>query len=132
METFGIRWRDLKPVKPLDRPSVGLPAGVGVVLARLLLQTKSLQFTVADVVMAYSMTSGLSLGSWLSRLRAQSTDVQLHPDALVIATNMGAPWTSHLYRHRYLYPALNACRAAGDAFLTTIDDTPGNMIPFRF
>jgi hypothetical protein len=42
LETFGIRWRDPRIVAPADGPSVGLPPGVGIILARLLLQTKSL------------------------------------------------------------------------------------------
>jgi hypothetical protein len=77
---------------------------------------KSLQLAVADVVMAFTTASGLSVGTWLERLWAESTPAQLHPDAFVIASAEGTPWTSHHYRHRYLYPALTACRATGDAF----------------
>jgi hypothetical protein len=82
--------------------------------------------------MAYATASGLELGTWLEQLRAESTPDLLLPDAFVIASDTGSPWTSHHYRHRYLYPALTACRATGDAFLRTIDDTPGNTIPYRF
>jgi hypothetical protein len=132
LETFGICWQDLTIIEPADGPSVGLPPGVGVVLVRLLLQTKSMQFAVADVVIAYTTASGLSPGLWLNSLREESTPEQLRDDAFVIATKSGAPWTSHHYRHRYLYPVMSVCRASGDSFLKTFDDSPGNTIPFRF
>jgi hypothetical protein len=132
LETFGLQWQDLTVVPPHMGPSVGLPPGVGILLLKLLEQTKSMQFAIADVVIAFTTASGLSLGTWLARLRAESTPGQVGVGAHIIASHDGTPWTSHFYRHRYLYPALAVCRANGDSFLCTIDDTPGNTIALRF
>jgi hypothetical protein len=132
IETFTLRWKDLRLVEPQEGPTVGLPPGVGIICAKLLEQTKSMQFDVADVVMAYTTASGLKFGEWIHRLKANSTPAQYDGDALLISSESGATWTSHHYRHRFLYPALAACRASGDPFLKTIDDTPGNTIPLRF
>jgi hypothetical protein len=128
IETFGTHWRDLNIVEPANGPEVGLPPGIGIVGAKLLQQTKSSQHTQVDVVMAYTCASGLSLGWWLDQLKMGLPPEATHPDAFVIATTSGVAWTSHYYRHIYMYPALAACRASGDAFLQTIDNTPGNTI----
>jgi hypothetical protein len=132
METFGITWDDLEVILPAEGPSVGLPLGIGVILATLLYQTKSNQFSRADLAIAYTTASGLSLGTWIEHLRADLPPEGLLGSAFVLATAKGAAWTSHYYRHTYLYPALAACRAGGDSFLRTFNDTPGNTIPARF
>jgi hypothetical protein len=62
LETFCLHWRDSKITPPASGPSLGLPAGFGVVMYTLLLQTKSSQYFTADVVIAYTTASGLSLG----------------------------------------------------------------------
>jgi hypothetical protein len=131
-ETFGLCWRDVTAIHPDDGPTLGLPPGVGVILLKLLLQTKSSQFAQADVVIAFTTASGLSLGTWLERLRAELTPAELDPAAFVLAKPSRAAWTSHYYRHRFLYPALYAFRDSGDAFLQAIDGSPGNSIPERF
>jgi hypothetical protein len=84
-----------------------------------------------DVVIAFMTASGLSLGLWLDRLRAELTPAELDPEAFILQRPSGAAWTSHYYRHKFLYPALYACGAAGDPFLRTMDDSPGNSIPER-
>jgi hypothetical protein len=131
VETFSIKWHDVKIVEPEDGPTMGLPLGIGIILLRLLEQTKSLQFATADVVIAYLTASGLNTGMWLHRLRALSTPEELTPDAFLFTHEDGTLGTSHFYRHRFLYPALHICRAQGDPFLSTTDDIPGNIIPDR-
>jgi hypothetical protein len=131
METFGLHWEEVISTLPDDGPSLGLPPGYGVVMLKLLLQTKSSQFAQVDVVIAFTTASGLSLGWWIERLCEDLTPAELVSDALVLSHANGATWTSHYYRHKFLYPALYACRAAGDPFLKTMDDSPGNTIPER-
>jgi hypothetical protein len=131
VETFELHWGDVSSTPPEDGPSLGLPAGFGVVLLKLLQQTKSSQFSQVDVVIVFKTASGLSLGFWLDRLRAELSPDELEPTALILQRPSGAAWTSHYYRHKFLYPALYACRVAGDPFLKTMDDTPGNSIPER-
>jgi hypothetical protein len=61
METFGIRWEDLDMYLPDEGPMVGLPIGVGVLLLRLLEQTKSSQDKCVDVILAFGTASGINL-----------------------------------------------------------------------
>jgi hypothetical protein len=129
LETFGLKWGHSRIINPLDGPTVGLPLGIGILLFRLLFQTKSSQAWTADVVIAFETASRLSLGAWLNQLRDLLPPEQLQDDEYIIAHEDGMPWTSHHYRHTYLYPAVYACRAAGEPFLQTFDDTPGNSIP---
>jgi hypothetical protein len=131
LETFGLKWGHLRIINPPDGPTVGLPLGIGILLFQLLLQTKSSQARTADVAIAFETASGLSLGAWMNRLRDLLPPEQLTPDSYIISDEDGAPWTSHHYRHTYLYPALYACRASGEPFLQTFDDSPGNSIPDR-
>jgi hypothetical protein len=128
---FGLHWRDAAITQPCNGPSLGLPAGFGVVLFKLLLQTKSSQYFTADVVIACTTASGLSLGWWLDTLRALSTPAELAPEAFILAHPNGSPWTSHFYWHNFLYPALAVCCSLGDPFLRTFDDSSGNSIPER-
>jgi hypothetical protein len=131
METFGLHWGEVQSTLPVDGPSFRLPPGFGVVLLQLLRQTKLSQFAQVDVVIAFTTASGLSLGLWLDRLRAELNPAELAPDAYIILRHSGAAWTLHYYRHKFLYPALYTCRAAGDPFLKTMDNSPGNSIPDR-
>jgi hypothetical protein len=132
MEIFGLSWQDVMLVTPQHGPTVGLPPGCGVIQLTLLDQTKSSQSATADVVIAYITASGFSLGRWLERLQANSPGHMLLPTSRLLAHPSGAAWTSHYYRHRHFYPALAVCRALGDPFLSTLDDTAGNSIPERF
>jgi hypothetical protein len=108
-ETFCLTWKDALVLSPADGPSLGLPEGLGVVLLKLLAQTKSSQSRTADVVVSYTTASGLSLGTWLDRLRADlSSDCD--PDAYILCHETGRQWASHHYRHTYLYPFLETQR----------------------
>jgi hypothetical protein len=70
MELFSLVWSDLTVLEPQDGPVLNLPVGTGVILARLLPETKSSTTITADMVMAYTSVSGLSLGKWIHRLRS--------------------------------------------------------------
>lgn len=127
-ETFGVRWADIEIWTPQQGPALGLPAGVGAILCKLLPQTKSSQTSTADVVLAYTTALGLSLGKWLHRLQQILPQQQLVPEAYVISHANGLPWTSHYYRHTYFYPALYILRALGDPYLARYDDSPGKEL----
>jgi hypothetical protein len=132
LETFGVTWGDVVLVEPADGPTVGLPPGIGVILIKLLAQTKSSQTATANMVLAYTTVSGLSLGNWLHRLHACLTPRESAPSCFVIAHPTGVAWSSHHYRHTYFYPALAVLRASGDAYLRKYDDSPGKTLQEAF
>jgi len=121
-ETFALKWDDLTVIEPQDGPSVELPLGMGAILALLLPDTKSSQTITADVVMAYTTASGLSLGKWLHRLRAALglASIPVSDDFLFVHAD-GSPWTSKYYRTTYLYPFLHMQRLADDLHLKPFD-----------
>jgi hypothetical protein len=127
-ETFGLCWKDVTRIEPPDGPSVGLPCGIGVILAKLLAQTKSNQVATADVVMAFMSASGISLGQWLNRLEALLPDCEYRPDAFIMAHRDGRPWTSHYYRYTHFYPVLSLMRSLGDVYLQKYDETKGREL----
>jgi hypothetical protein len=116
-ETFGLTWSDVAITDPLDGPVVGLPLGIGVIQLTLLAQTKSNQAAAADMIVAYTSTSGLSPGTWLRRLQALLRPEEQGPDDFILAHPDGQAWTSHFYRYTYLYPLLGLMRSLGDAYL---------------
>jgi hypothetical protein len=130
-ETFSLQWKDIENVPPALGPRLGLPEGVGVVLLRLLAQTKSAQSRTADVVVAYTTASGLSLGKWLTRLQAELGS-DWSPDSYLLCHENGRAWTSHHYRHTYMLPFLETQRQLGDPFLAKFDGSPGNSIADKF
>jgi hypothetical protein len=132
METFGIRWCDLTIVRPEDGPTIGLPYMLGAILMELLEQTKSSQHAVADVVVAYTTYSGLSLGNWLALLSAELPPGETQSKAFVLYDPTGSAWTSHLYRHKFFYPALYTCQASGDLFLQQFKGIDRPTIPAAF
>jgi hypothetical protein len=133
METFGIRWSDVTIVRPEDGPTIGLPANLGAILLTLLEQTKSSQHAVVDVMIAFTTYSGLSLGNWFDLLIAGLSTGETNSDAFVWCKSNGSAWTSHLYRHKFLYPALYACQAsAGDPFLRQFNGVDRPTIPAAF
>jgi hypothetical protein len=134
-EGFGHAWQDLRVVEPLDGPSMDLSPGCGVGLLRLAPETKSACTYRADVVVAYETLSGYKFGLWFLRAHHKS---DLGPKwrstpTLVFRNPNNTPWTSFFFRQRFLYPALYAQQAAGDAYLTPFDGkTPGNSLEAKF
>jgi hypothetical protein len=124
-ETFSVTWGDVTMIPPMYGPVWGLPEHMGAVLLKLLPQTKSSQTATADVVLAYTTASGLSLGSWIMRLRPFLTPGELRPEAFVLAHPNGNSWSSHYYRYTYFYPALAILRSLGDPYLSKYDESAG-------
>ena len=92
-------------VEPRLGPTVGLPENQGMVLLKLLAQTKSQQAMTADVVLAHSTASSFSLGKWLERLRLEVQDEGvLSTDYILAHDHDGRPWTSHCYRQPHCAP----------------------------
>jgi hypothetical protein len=109
---------------------VGLALGTGVIELRLLPETKSNRTKVADIVIAFTCASGLSLGLWLTRLRRLSPDAA--PTSALIRGSTGLPWTSYFFRTHYLYPWLHQMRTEGDPFLLAFSTTAGNRIEDKY
>jgi hypothetical protein len=133
-ETFNLRWQDFDIVEPNDGPTVDLPRGCGVVSIRLGPETKSSRRKAVDMYLVYQCVSGFHLGKWFHRAR-QSCDIGANYkecSSLVFQHQSGTPWTSHFYRHEFLYPSLKRQQAAGDAMLAAFDGTPGNTIETKF
>jgi hypothetical protein len=129
-ETFSLSWDDVSVTPPKDGPRKGLPEGVGVIELRLLPETKSNRTRVADVVISYLCASGLAPGLWFERLSRLWPSKA--PNAPLIRGSDGRRWTSHLYRHRFLYPWLYELRRSGDPFLQAFSDAPGNRIEDKY
>jgi hypothetical protein len=127
MEIFSLTWADFTVLEPQDGPELDLPLGTGAILARLLPETKSSKTITADVVMAYTPGSGLSIGKWAHRLRAAlgEHDIPMTPSRIFQHPD-GTPWTSLYFRATYLWPLLHMQRIAGDAHLKPFDGINGN------
>jgi hypothetical protein len=139
-ETFGVRWQDISMILPGDGESMALPAHVGAILIKLLEQTKTNRSSVADVVVAFTSGSGLSLGKWLQRIRSHvdgpnptdsATDWQSDL-RFVFCHSSGQPWDSTYFRHTYLLPLLQIQRLQGNAYLRQFDGTPGKSLVEAF
>jgi hypothetical protein len=133
-ECFDLSWSDITVIRPADAASVDLPPRTGMVAFDMQPETKSSRNSRVDVLMAYCTLSGLNLGRWIYRVQRSAgippdwtgcqTPVFCHPN--------GVRWSSLFFRKTYLYPALRAQRAAGDAFLLAFDDTEGNRLEDKF
>lgn len=133
METFSLTYADVLVVDPSDGRVYELPAGLGMLLLRLLPQTKSNRNTRADVVIAHTTLSGLSPGRWCERLSlllfgtatwpTSPSPIFLEPD--------GTPWSSIFFRTNFVYPCLQQLQAGGDPYLLPFVGE-GNTIPDKF
>jgi hypothetical protein len=126
METFSLQWKDVFSVEPRLGPTVGLPENQGMVLLKLLAQTKSQQAMTADVVLACSAASGFSLGKWLDRLLLEVQDKGALSADFILSQETGR------HRHTFLCPFLETQKRLGDACLQTFDGSPGDSILERF
>jgi hypothetical protein len=120
LETFGLGWNDVLRIEPCEGPSAGLPRGIGVILAKLLPQTKSNQVATADVVMAYTSASGISLGRWFNCLEALLPTPERMPAAFIMAHRDD--------RYTHFYPVLGLMRSLGDPYLKKYDETKGKEL----
>ncbi len=118
---------------PTLGPTEGLQPGLGMVGFRLLPQTKGDWTRSADVVVAWTTASRLSICTWLVRLllELELDDFEECEDFLMCHPN-GTAWDSHYYRHTYLYPFLATMRMMGDPFLQKYDGSPGMSLAEAF
>jgi hypothetical protein len=129
-ELFGLEWAGVRVIEPEMASAHDLPTGTGAVQWNLLPETKTNRTSVADVVMAYSSSAGLSVGKWLHRLRASMglDDFPTTPTPVFVHED-GRPWTSHYFRTHYLIPLLDIQRRQGDPFLAQYDGSkPGKSL----
>jgi hypothetical protein len=132
-ECFSLTWRDITLLHPDLGPTEGLIEGLGMVGFRLLPQTKGDRARSADVVVAWTTASWLSIGTWMSRLLLElDLDNPEECGDYVMCHPSGRPWDSHYYRHTYLYPFLATMRMMGDPILQKYDGSPGMSIPETF
>ena len=134
MEALDLRWCDVSVIFPWAGPQADLPPGMGALLLRLTPATKASRTRTADVALAYTCRSGLSVGWWWSHLLhlewgsphwALST-------ALIFTTPSTGRWTSRSFRTQVLYPALYAQQRQGDPFLLPFQDATPNAIPNKY
>lgn len=124
-ELFGMGQTDVSVTRPELGPTVGLPPMCGVVQLRLAPETKSSPTRTADVVVAYTSGSGLSLGKWLERLGP-------HVDGpFVFSTPNRRQWNSSYFRHTFAVPLLEEMRQGGELSLRCFTDKEGGRIQDR-
>jgi hypothetical protein len=131
MELFSLRWLDVENVAPSDGPKYDLPAGTGILLLRLLEETKSVRTSTADVVIAGTSWSGLSPQRWLDRL-SNLLGAPYSSHDLLFQHLDGTPWDSYYFRNTYLIPSLVEQRLRGDAHLCAFDGSPGNTLADKY
>ena len=134
-ECFDMRWSDLALTLPGEGAIHGLPPEVGVIQMFLDPQTKTDRTKIADVIVAWTTGSGLSLGKWIKRimdlLELNVQDLAFNDDFIFMQPG-GSQWTSAFFRSTYLWPSLNEQRLAGDPHLRPYDGSPGNTLMEKF
>ena len=123
-EVSQMEWDDVEATPPADGPIHGLPVGVGVILIRLLEETKSDPTRVADLVMAWKCISGLSLGKWWERLLL----FPRHITGRVLSSAVQQRWSSCYFRNAYAWPLLEQQRLQGEPTLQRFSGEEGNRI----
>jgi hypothetical protein len=128
---FGLQWQDVALLDPSTSTAAhDLPPGIGAILLKLLVQTKSQQATRADLLIAFPLYSTFSLSGWLQHLLLELGS----PDGsnFIFVTHTGTRWLSHFYKHQLLYPFLDLQRLQGDSLLAHFDGSPGLSIEGAF
>ena len=123
-EVFGLLQTDIKVTTPANGIYLGLATGVGVLELRLAPDTKSDPTRTADVVIAYTTATGLSLGKWITRL----LQFPCMPSGLVFSTTTRRVWSSSYFRLEYAVPLLEELRMAGEPTLQVFSDREGHRI----
>jgi hypothetical protein len=124
METFDGAADSATLVTPADGPTRGLSPNIGAIEFRLLAATKSDPTETADVIIAWTCLSGLSLGKWMTRLL--QFESALHNR--MFSTQKNPVWTSQHFRTDFTYPILELQRASGEPTLKAFSDQPGHRI----
>lgn len=109
-ECFSLRWCNLTYLYGPSATALGLPAAA--LLLRLLPSTKLDQNRQADVLIAATTASGLSVGLWYwTALHLTGHD----PTSTHLVFTAGStPWTSYTFRQDHLYPLFELQRLQGD------------------
>ena len=123
-ETFSVSRSDVTITSPSQGPTRGLPPNVGAIELRLKENTKSDQSLTADIIIAYTTLSGLSLGKWLTRLLKIPP---VSPDCL-FSTKSKPRWTSSYFRFKFIYPLLELQRLQGEPTLQCFTNIQGQRI----
>lgn len=124
-EAFSVQQNDLRRILPKDGPVWDLPPGVGALLLRMLKDKSNRDYSF-DIVMAYKCLTGLYAGKWLARVEGLDLWDPTSSELLFRHPN-GSAWTSHYFRHHFLYPGLRVLQQAGDAFLSRYDGSQPHL-----
>ena len=111
-ELFSLQYNKITFIHPQDAQFHLLLHGTGAFILNLLLYTKTNQASLAQVVVAASMLSGLSLQYWRERLPVIHDKLKY-----IIAKPNGWLWASLYYQSNYLYPMLARQRMLGKPML---------------
>jgi len=117
-EGFGLKVSDVEVHGPETGPLFDLPVGVGHIGLRLLPETKTNPFRVADVVMAYRFASGLCPGLWFERKFLYGS----YDGVSLFSTPAKRQWDSGYFRQQYVYPLLELMRMQGEPTLQCFVD----------
>lgn len=132
-ECFGLQRRHIEIVEPKNHAIYNFPPNVGAILFHLLDPTKTNQTDSPDIVIAYTTSSGLQPGKWFTLLFKYLDHFKwTSPFDFLFQQKHGKQWTSHFYRHEYLFPYLQAQRDEGDVYLRVCDGSPGNTFADKF
>jgi hypothetical protein len=123
-EVFGVGPTDVTLIRPHEGETRGLPEGIGAVEVRLAEQTKGDRTVTADVVVAYTTLTDLSVGTWMARLMGH-TPVE---EGVLFSTRTKKRWDSHYFRTVYAHPLLEQQRASGEPTLRAFSTKPGQRI----
>ena len=133
-ECFTLTRDSVKLIPPHLAVAFGLPPDLGCVLLSLLPETKSSRTLTADVVLAWTTSSGLLVGRFFELLLdIQTTLGRTAPDSILFQDPVSDQgWSSYSYRHHILFPFLREQRTQGDAYLRRFDGSPGNTLADHF
>lgn len=132
-ECFSLQRKHIEIVHPDLHDLYNLPPSVGVVILTLLDPTKTNQTSSADVVLAYQTSSGLKPGEWFTLLFHYMDKLgYTSPNCFLFRHEDGTRWSSHFFRHTYLFPYLEMQREAGDVYLQIVDGTEKNTFADKF
>ena len=133
-ELFNLKMNDVELVPPKHGAIYGLPPNVGAIFLKLLPSTKSSRNKQVDVVIAWTTSSGLCLGYWLSYLFQILHRLNwASPSCCLFRSNTSSSkWTSHYFRTNHLYPLLHLQYLEGDVTLRHINTTSSFDIPYHF
>jgi hypothetical protein len=124
-ETFHGHQDDYLLTEPVEGPTRNLPPGIGAIEVRLLAATKSDPTVTADVMIAFTTFSGLSLGRWMKRLQRFTIYDPTHG---LFSTAQQPGWDSRYFRETYAYPFLEMQRLEGELTLKSFGSNQGKRI----